>query len=46
MSAKGFDILDEFLVSKSICKPKIRKIERCHLNPIFFMISEKMLKLS
>ena len=38
MSAKGFDILDEFLVSKSICKPKMRKIKRCHLNAIFFII--------
>ena len=38
MSAKGFDILDEFLVSKSICKPKMRKFERCHLNAIFFII--------
>ena len=41
MSAKGFEILDEFLVSKSICKPKMRNIESCHLNPIFFMIQEK-----
>ena len=42
MSAKGFDILDEFLVSKSICKPKMRKFERCHLNAIFFIIWEKI----
>ena len=42
MSAKGFDILDEFLVSKSICKPKMRKFKRCHLNAIFFIFWEKI----
>ena len=42
MSANAFDILDEFLVSKSICKPKMRKIKRCHLNDIFHYLKKNI----